>query len=459
MEAGVSIGARLSIAPTVPAPGLPLRAKLLYASSSLGSEALGQSRGAWLVYYYAPPADAALRELLAPVTVAAILLAARIVGSLDDVLIGFWSDRTRSRFGRRIPFIVGGAPLWALFAFLLFTPPADAGAAATAVYLFFTLELLNIFSSLTGGPYEALLPELAARSRDRLHIVGMRVYFGAAGGAVGLVGSGLLVDHLGFRAMALVMAVVALGFRYLGIAGVWRQAAAPVPPARVSLREALAATFSNIHFLVFLPSFVLFQIAFEMLRSVLPYYAGEVLERENEGTWVAILTAVTIVTMVAAIPLFARLAERTSKRQAFSVAMLAAACTFPLLSVAGFLPGVAKEAQALALMVAVGVPLAGVFLFPANLTADIIDEELDRTGLRREATYYGAQNFVERTATAVGQPLVLLLLLLGRTTDNPLGIRLVGPVAGLIVLLGYLSFRRYRLPDDIGVRERGQVLH
>jgi len=436
----------------VTGPGLSLRAKLAYASSSLGGEALGQSRGAWLVYYYAPPADADIPELLAPGIVAGILLAGRVIGSLDDVLIGFWSDRTRSRWGRRIPFIVGGAPFWALFAFLLFTPPANAGAAATAVYLFFTLELLSIFSSLTGGPYEALLPELAAKTRERLQIVGMRVYFGAAGGAVGLVGSGLLVDTVGFRTMALVMAAVALAFRYLGIGGVWRQAARPVPPARVSLREALRATFSNVHFLVFLPSFVLFQIAFEMLRAVLPYYAGEVLEKENEGTWVAILTAVTIVTMIASIPLFAGLAGRTSKRQAFSWAMLGAAVAFPLLFVAGFLPGVPREAQAFVLMVLIGVPLAGVFLFPANLTADIIDDELQRTGLRREATYYGAQNFVERTATAVGQPLVLLLLFLGRTAEDPLGIRLVGPVAGLIVLAGYLTFRRYRLPDEIPAR-------
>lgn len=431
---------------------LSLRAKLAYASSSLGSEALGQSRGVWLVYYYTPPADADASELLAPGIVAGVLLAARLIGSLDDVLIGFWSDRTRSRLGRRIPFILAGTPLWALFAFLLFTPPADAGTAAIAVYLFFTLELVNIFSSLTGGPYEALPPELAAKSRERLQIVGMRVYFGAAGAAIGLVGSGLLVDWVGIRPMALVMATLALGFRYLGLAGVWSHARRPVPPARISLREALAATFSNANFLWFLPGFVLFQIGFEMIRAVLPFYAQEVLGKENKGTWSAILAAIAIVAMVASIPLFARFALRTSKRQAFSSAMLGAALAFPLLFVAGFLPSVPKEAQAFALMVLIGVAVAGVFLFPANLTADIIDDELQRTGLHREATYYGAQNFVERTATAVAQPLVLLLLLLGKTSENPLGIRLVGPVAGLVVLVGYLSFRRYELPDQIPAR-------
>jgi GPH family glycoside/pentoside/hexuronide:cation symporter len=311
------------------------------------------------------------------------------------------------------------------------------------------MELFNLFSSLTGGPYEALLPELTRSNRDRLSIVGMRVYFGAAGGAVGLVGSGLLVDAVGFRVMALVMAALALGFRYLGIAGVWRRAAQPAPPARISFREAMRVTFSNRSFLVFLPSFVLFQVAFEMVRSVLPFFAREVLEKENKGTWVAILTAITIATMVASIPLFGRLAHRWSKRGAFSAAMLGAGVTFPLLFFAGFVPGVPKVAQAVLLMVLVGVPLAGVFLFPANLTADIIDDEILRTGHRREATYYGAQNFVERSATAIGQPTVLLLLLLGRTTADPLGIRLVGPVAGLFVLVGWLVFRSYDLPDEL----------
>jgi glycoside/pentoside/hexuronide:cation symporter, GPH family len=183
------------------------------------------------------------------------------------------------------------------------------------------------------------------------------------------------------------------------------------------------------------------------VRAILPFYADEVLGVDSVGTWVAILTAVAIVTMIATIPFFVRFAERTSKRAAFSTAMLGAAVAFPLLFFAGFIPWIPDVVEAIALMVVVGVPLAGVFLLPANLTADIIDDELERTGLRREATYYGAQNFVERTATSIALPLVLLLLLFGRTSEDPLGIRLVGPVAGLVVLIGYLIFRRYELPD------------
>jgi glycoside/pentoside/hexuronide:cation symporter, GPH family len=427
---------------------LPLRTRILYSANSLGGEALSQSRGAWLLYFYAPPADADLRGYLPLGLVGGLLFAGRVLEAFDDVLIGYWSDRTRSRLGRRVPFILGATPLWALFAFLLFAPPR-AGTATTAAYFFVMLELFFLFATLSGGPYEALLPEIARASADRVSIVGIRVYFGALGGLIGLAGSGLLVDHAGFREMALTMAALALLARYVGMAGVWQRARESRIPAELPLREALRATLSNVHFLLFLPTFVLFQTGLQMLLGVLPFYAEAVLGAEEEGTWVAILTATAIAVTLAVVPLFALLARRTSKRLAYSRAMLAAGLLFPLLALAGFLPGVPVEAQVLVFMALAGAPIAGVYLFPAALTADIVDYDAIRTGLRREATYYGAQNFVEKVATSLSPLLLSLLLLLGNTAEDPLGIRLVGPVAGLLVLGGYVLFRRYDLPDQV----------
>ena len=428
---------------------LPFRARLLYASSSLGGEALTQSRGLWLLYYYAPPADAEHEQLLPLGLVGVLLTAGRLIESVDDVLIGYWSDRTRSRLGRRIPFVLAATPPWALFAFLVFTPPPDAGTAATAVYLFVTIELYFLFATLSGGPYEALLPEIARTSRDRVSIVGTRVYFGAAGGAVGLVGSDVLIDRFGFQAMALTMALLALLMRYLGLVGVWRHASRAQEPAEISLRDSLRVTFSNVSFLVFLPTFVLFQISLQMLLGVLPYFADAVVE---EGSWaseVRVLAAVALGSAVAAVPLFALVARRRSKREAYSFAMLASALAFPLFFFAGFVPGIPLEAQVLGIVALIGAPLAGVYLFPATLTADIVDDDGARTGMRREATYFGAQNFVEKTATSLAPLFLAGLLSLGNTADDPLGIRLVGPAAAALVAVAYVTFRFYRLPDEI----------
>jgi glycoside/pentoside/hexuronide:cation symporter, GPH family len=429
---------------------LPLRAKLLYASASVGGEALSQSRGLWLLYYYAPPPEEAdLPKLLPVAAVSVILFAARLVESFDDALVGFWSDRTRSRLGRRIPFVLAASPLWAVFGFLLFTPPADAGRFATGLYLFVVLELFFLSGTFASGPYEALLPELARTSRDRVTIVGMRVYLGAAGAAFGLVVSGLVIDRYGFRAMGLLMAALALGFRYLGLFGVWGYAKRTAPPAELSFRDSMRATFSNRAFLAFLPTYVCFQVGFQMLIGVLPYWVTAILRVEDEGTWVAVLTAAAIVFVVVTVPFLAFAARRASKRHVYRGSMIAAAVAFPLLFFAGFVPGVPDQAEILVVAALAGAAVAGNYLFPAALTADIVDDDAGRTGQRREATFYGAQNFVEKTATSVAPLLLGLLLLLGRSSDDPLGIRLVGPVAGLAVLAGYLSFRRYELPDEL----------
>jgi GPH family glycoside/pentoside/hexuronide:cation symporter len=426
---------------------LPLPARLLYASSSLGTEALAQSRALWLVYFYAPPDDADLPELLPVVAVGALLFAGRLVEAVDDALIGWWSDRTRSRLGRRLPFVVLATPPMALFAVLLFAPP-EGSAAATAAWLFVTIEAFFLFSTLSGGPYEALLPELATTSRERVTLVGMRVYFGAAGAGIGLVASGLLVDNAGFVTMAAVMATLALVFRGLGVAGVWRHAPRTTPPAELPFREALRATVRNRHFLRFLPSFVLFQVGFQIVLGALPYFATAILGVEDEGTWVAVLTATAVVVMIASVPGFARFAGRRSKRAAYGRAMLGAAVLMPLFAFAGLVPALPAEAELVALMALAGIPLAGVYLFPAALTADIVDDDAGRTGFRREGMYYGAQNVVEKTATATAPLALALLLVLGRSEENTLGLRLVGPMAALCVLGAWLVFRRYDLEDD-----------
>ena len=195
---------------------------------------------------------------------------------------------------------------------------------------------------------------------------------------------------------------------------------------------------------------MLFQLSYQLMLSMLPFLVKVILDVPSgeEGRWVAILTATAIVVVVLSIPRHRRFAKRTSKRAAYRRAMLMGATLFPFAAVIGLIPVVPGKAQIALLMALVGFPIAGVYLFPAPLTADIVDDDSLRTGMRREAMFFGAQNFVEKTVTALSLPILIVVLSLGDSPDNTLGIRLVGPVAGLILLTGYLLFRRYDLPDD-----------
>ena len=87
--------------------------------------------------------------------------AGRLIEAFDDPLIGYWSDRTRTRWGRRGPLVVLATPFYALFFVLLWLPPNDHETVTNAIYLFVVIEAFHLFSTLSGGPFESLLPEIA----------------------------------------------------------------------------------------------------------------------------------------------------------------------------------------------------------------------------------------------------------------------------------------------------------
>lgn len=453
---------------STPVP-LPTRIRIGYAFGSIAGNAVSQAWALWLLYFYAPPADAAAAPRVpdvwgidARVFLGGLLTAARLLEALDDPLVGYWTDRTSSRWGRRLPFVVAATPLWAAGFVLLFLPPFEGASTGNAVYLFVAAMFFYLFSNLAGAPLEALLPTLARRHDDRLSIASWQLLFGVTGAILGLSISSLVVDLAGFSAMAGVVAGTALLVRGVTVAAIWQYAKADSVPATPGLRRAIRETFSNPQFLAYFPSFVLFQTGLQMLTGVLPFFVDAVLHdvrflgrraAEHTGTFTFALTATVIAGIVAAIPLYRRAAGRRGKAWAYRLAMVASAAAFPLLAFAGFLPWAPAMVQATVIVFVAGAATAGVFMFPNIITADIVDYDAERTGTRREAMFYGSQNMLEKAATAFSPLLLAVTLLAGDSPENPTGVRITGPIAGLLVALAFLSFRRYSLAPELEPRE------
>ncbi len=444
---------------------IPRFNRLLYASHSFGSSVLSRATQAWLIFFYAPPAGEDAPTIIPRLTFIAILLAVGVLDAVDDPLIGYWSDRTRSRWGRRLPFILFATPFYALFFFLFWVPPSsEAGYLAPVVYFTIILVIQRLVGTLSGGPMEALLPEVGRTPESRVGIVSWQFVFGSLGAVVGLVVTGVINDLYGFKVMAGVVALIALVSRYIGLAGVWRYARRDVEPVRIGMRRSFTEAFRNDQFLYFLPTFVFFNMAILLLTATLPFYAEVVILGDQdslrlsilglsfdleEGGVSSLLFATTIVAVLISLPVIYRLAARRGKAWVYSTAMLVGAATFPLLFFMGFVPGVNPLLQSLFFVVLAALPMVGVFTFPSAILADIIDYDALRTGLRREGLYFGAQNVIEKWTGSLAFPIFGGLLLLGETADDPLGIRLMGPVAGAASLIGYFVFRGYRLPDSV----------
>ncbi|MBE0611612.1 MAG: MFS transporter [Dehalococcoidia bacterium] len=443
----------------------PGRVRFTYGFASVAGNAVSQTWSLWLVYFYAPPSDATIATRVsdawgidARVLLGLTLTVARLIEAFDDPLIGYWTDRTKSRWGRRLPFIVIFTPFWAFLFVFFFLPPVGHASLGNLTYLFFLAMAFYMLSNLSGAAQEALLPTIARRADDRLSVATWQLVFGVVGAIVGLSVSSLVVQQFGFTAMAITVACIAFGVRYGAMVVIWPYARADDTPSTPGFRRAVRDTFSNPQFIAYLPSFVLFQTGLQMLTAVLPFYVDTVLSdstlfgmkgSENTGAFTFMLTAAVITGILAAIPVYRRLAGRFGKARAYRVAMLWSAAAFPLLFFAGFVPALPALGQAIGAILLCGMATAGVFLFPNILTADIVDYDAERTNTRREAMFYGTQNMVEKAATALSPLIFAAILLAGDTSANPLGIRLVGPVAGVLVFIAFLSFRRYSLAPDL----------
>ena len=444
---------------------MPRFNRLLYASHALGSSVLSRTTQAWLIFFYAPPADEDAPTILPRVALTSILLVLGILDAVDDPLIGYWSDRTRSRWGRRIPFIATSTPFYALFFFLFWIPPQGSGYWVAGVYFTLITFVQRMVGTLSSGPMEALLPEVARTPAERVSNVAWQFVFGALGAVFGLVLTGIIKDQFGFVVMGAVVAVIAVTSRYVGLGGVWRYVRrTDIEPVRIGIRRSLAEAFRNDQFLYFLPTFVCFNTAVALLTAALPFFADVVILGESErmtfdvlgrsveleeGSISSILFGATLVAVLVCLPFVYRLAIARGKAWVYSTAMLAGGAAFPLLFFMGMVPGVHPLVQSIAFVVVAAIPMVGVFTFPNAIMADIIDYDGLRTGMRREALYYGAQNVLEKWTGSLMFPLFAALLLLGETPDNPLGIRIMGPVAGALSLVGFAFFRGYRLPDDV----------
>jgi len=115
--------------------------------------------------------------------VAGAMMITLIIDAICDPLIGEWSDHTRSRWGRRHPFMYASAVPAAVAFYLLFNPPLGWSPRHLFTYLVATLVSLRLLLSLYGIPSAALGPELTYDYDQRTSLMSWRFFFGTLGGA------------------------------------------------------------------------------------------------------------------------------------------------------------------------------------------------------------------------------------------------------------------------------------
>ncbi|HEV2359183.1 MAG TPA: MFS transporter [bacterium] len=415
------------------------RVLAVYGAGALGASVLLQTILLWLVYFYAPPAGQGVTRL-APVLVGLALAAGRIVNAISNPPIAYWSDRLRTRWGRRRPFIAAGAPALAACFALLWLPPVGA-AGLVYTYTALTLAGFFFFFSLVMNPYAAMLPEITPGGAGRAAAASWQAGASLGGVGIAMIASPWLIVRWGFGAMGAALAAFALVCLWTVGAGVRPAVETAASPHRPFISE-IAGVLRDRAFSIYLLTLALLWLGTSMVNTTVVYVVT-VLMGLPRGQVPVVLGAAFVCTAAAFGPL-ARVARTAGTARALMWTLGATSVVVPLIGTIG-LRGMpfTPPLQGYALVILAAVPLAGLLVLPNVLLADIAEADGAATGERREAMFYAVQGLALNAATAVASALLGALLTLGYSAGHALGLRLIPAVAGACTLLALLAFRSY----------------
>ena len=369
---------------------------------------------------------------LSATTVGLVIMAALLIDAFVDPAVGFWSDRTRSRWGRRhpwmyaslLPIIAGWIALW--------NPPGGVGPA-TLAWLFVSAVVVRSAVSAYEVPSVALTPELSADYDERTRIMAWRYLFGWAGGlAIGLAvylyflppvpgyANGLL-RRAGYGPFAITGAVAMGAAILVSALGTHREIPRlPNPPlARQTLRASFAElveTARNRAFAILmlagLAAYTLQGISYAIATYLYIYVWA------FQGMKLVVISCVSFIGVGIAFVLAPVLGRRGDKGRAALIAVIvgALAATTPYwLRLAGHYPAPGSAALLPTFCVTLVIHIAGSvtsFILGASMMADVVEDSQARTGRRSEGVFFAGSFFVQKCTSGIGIFLASALLAL-----------------------------------------------
>ncbi|MEN8181201.1 MAG: glycoside-pentoside-hexuronide (GPH):cation symporter [Myxococcota bacterium] len=359
---------------------LPLSIKIAYGAPNFAGAAMAIPIAVHLSIFYSD-------VVLVPLGFIALAKAvARAFDALTDPIMGWVSDRTRTSWGRRRPWIALGAPLAAVAFVAMFSPPEGITPLMGGLWLATTYILYYVFHTIYAIPHYGLGPELTTDYKERSTLFGWEQGFSVLGTMVAAGLPALLIASLGdrrayttFAALFAVVLVVLYGHL------VWRIRERPdfanrppnplVPGVRRVLRNRV--------YRILLAVYVIGATTGAIPGTLMPFYTTYVLQPEEPARWIGVYLAAYFGAGFLFLPFWVLAARRFGKKPVW----LASFVTGVSGSATLFLIGPGQLWLAFWVLVWAGASFgARLFLGPA-IQADVIDYDELHTGKRREAQY------------------------------------------------------------------------
>jgi GPH family glycoside/pentoside/hexuronide:cation symporter len=429
---------------------LPLGRKIGYGVSELGTSATEVIIRLYLLIFFTDVVGLSPR-------LAGYAVALGVVwDAVTDPLMGTISDMTRTRWGRRRPYIAFGGIILALALTLLFSPPALSTQLSRFFYLLLCYMLVNTCMTVIAVPHAALGRELTFDANERTEVYGFRLLFGNLGFLAGTVLPGLMLARLPEGAgaaartaahsraagMISIMIVLAAFTTFFSTRGKDRSPAASARQRKDRLFSALATVMGNRIFLPLLAAYFVATVGLAINSATALYYYRYRL-RLPEGD-IQLVLAVFILVFCVSLVLWVLVSRKLGKKMpafwaSLSLGVMTAA-VYP------FLPPL-RVGPVLAVAV-VGGFLVGSIVLLESLVADTVDFDELVTGRKREGAYFGfwkmSAKIARACAIAVAGNLLHVIGYVPNETQLPaVSAKLAlifGPGVGFFVIAGAVVF-------------------
>ena len=366
---------------------------------------------------------------------------------INDPIIGYLCDRTRTRWGRRRPFLLFGfIPFGLAFLMMWWIPPVANQWALTAYYAaaFFFFDTMVTVVTM---PYFALTPELTQDYDERTSLTSYRMAFSLIGGLVAfvipleIIGETIPANADRAFMMGMIFAVVASLPILLTFFGT-REKAEYIAQKQPSLRESVQAARKNRPFIFAMGIFLFTWTAMSIIENQLFYFLEYAMGMEEEAPIVA---GVVFVTAIIVLPFWAWASKKTDKRKSYIFGMLFLSVVMVTLI---FIPPSLGLTMVLVLAAFAGVGVSAIHVLTWAMIPDAIEVDELESGARHEGMFYALVTLFRKVATSIALPLVLLLLdashFIPNSADQPReavnAIRfMMGPLPSLF-LFGGIAF-------------------
>jgi len=423
---------------------LSLGFKFRYGLADLGFAVITSAMQFFLLFYYTDVAG------INPALAGMALMVGKLTwDAVKDALIGYLSDRTRSRFGRRRVYMIFGALPMGIAMWILFSLPTGMSGAAAFIAVLLSFWLVDTCLGVNSTPYYALTPELTRDYNERASLTSIRMVYSVIGYILGAVlttvlagvfkGAGLNLQQA-WSATGAIFGVVAIITTLVTALTIKERPELAGEPSKLPAGKAIVTSFKNRPFVILMIAFILSSFSFTVLTALVPYFIQYQLNMPDQIPIVLLVMLMTIGIFLIPAKL---ISDKINKGPAYALGLFIASAAI----ISSFFFPYGPTPLIYVVAVVAGIGFSAQWVCPWSMLPDVIEYDEKMTGERREGIYYGLWAFLGKFTGALGIAVCGWALSgygympnVAQTVQTLFGIRFFFAIIPAVVLLISLPF-------------------